>query len=164
MRGLAILIGLSSCGRIGFDADAQPDARSTDVSNANDGSGDGLPSTCQDDARYVVVAGLTSTYRKVNLDVSWDAARTDCEADGAHLTIPDNATETDNDAIGDWVGLTDAAQEGTWRTIQGGVATFLPWQPGQPDGGASENCARLEDELLEDRACTDTRDYSCECE
>jgi len=46
------------------------------------------------------------------------------------------------------------------------AATFLPWSAGQPDGGLGENCARLDDSLdaYEDRACSDTRDYSCECE
>jgi hypothetical protein len=171
VRGLAIVIALSSCGRIGFDpgTPVDVDARSSDGNGANDASdapSDGPPSACQTDARYRNIAGLTSRYRTVAVDLPWDAARSDCEADGAHLTILDDANEAASNAVGDWVGITDETQEGTWRTIKGGVATFLPWQSGQPDGNTTENCARLDDTTneLEDRACTDSRDYSCECE
>ncbi|HEY5939060.1 MAG TPA: C-type lectin domain-containing protein [Kofleriaceae bacterium] len=163
MWHLAILVAFAGCGRIGFDT-SQDAATQPDASDAT--RPDVPAGACANDPRYVEVAGLPSRYKTVALDVSWNDAREDCAADGAYLTIPDDALEAASDAIGDWIGITDEVEEGTWMTLEGVPATFLPWQPGQPDGGVGENCARLDDGLdqLEDRACTDTRDYSCECE
>lgn len=162
MRVVALLLGLAGCGRIGFDGRADAGLRP----DAGDANPVDVPAAgvCADDARYVAVAGLPHRYRTVAVERSWDQARTDCAADGAYLAIPDDALEAGSEAIRDWVGITDAVQDGVWLTLDGVPATFLPWLPGQPDGGPTENCARLEDDQLEDRECTDLRDYSCECE
>ena len=150
----------AGCGRIGFDptdavTDAQRDAPVADSS----------PASCTRDSRYEAVSGLASRYRTGTVDLAWAAAQADCEADGAHLPILDDVVEATAGVLGDWVGVTDAAGEGIWLTVAGAPAPYLPWIPGQPDGGTGENCARLEDGpgKLEDRECIDVRDYSCEC-
>lgn len=42
-----------------------------------------------------------------------------------------------------WIGLTDAEQEGTWRTAEGNVARFMAFRSGEPNnaGASGEDCA-----------------------
>ena len=42
-----------------------------------------------------------------------------------------------------WVGLSDAAAEGTWKWADGTTLNFNRWLSGQPDGGSSENFALI---------------------
>lgn len=169
MRLLAMLV-LSGCGRLGFDdvllgvQDAQePDGPPGDGPPADDGPHDApAVRACHGDARYVPSAGLASTYREVDLQTSWAQARADCMADDADLWVVESALEQAA-FDGDWIGITDVATEGVWLKVDGTPATFLPFEVGQPDGGASENCLRTDSAGFEDRECTDDRDYVCEC-
>jgi uncharacterized repeat protein (TIGR02543 family) len=42
-----------------------------------------------------------------------------------------------------WVGLSDAAAEGTWKWADGTTLNFNRWLSGQPDGGSGENFALI---------------------
>ena len=42
-----------------------------------------------------------------------------------------------------WVGLSDAAAEGTWKWVDGTTLNFNRWLSGQPDGGSGENFALI---------------------
>lgn len=62
-----------------------------------------------------------------------------------------------------WVGVTDAAQEGVWRTASGALANTCFTL--DPNGGDSENCVslRLENGAWDDRSCEQPpRCFACE--
>merc|ERR1712227_886336 len=41
-----------------------------------------------------------------------------------------------------WIGLSDFSHEGTWRWQEShDIPSYTNWQPGQPNGGTSQNCA-----------------------
>lgn len=170
MRWWPYLLLAAGCGRLGFDLpgegeDGPPAEAGADPPADGTAPGDGAAGACRTNALYVSRGALPHRYRTVASNLSWVQARTACGDDGAYLAIPDDAAEA---ALldGDWMGLTDAAVEGQWLTVFGAPAPFLPWAAGEPDGGVTENCARLDDNtlLLEARACADMRDYICECD
>jgi len=154
----------AACGRISFDPlgskdDAQPTA-DADIFIDGDPSIDAAPRACLTSPAYTAMGAIR--YREGTPLVSWAAARAACKSEGAELWVP-TSTAILNAWSGDWVGITDAGSEGTWVTVYGMPATFLPWDAAQPDGGNGENCARSTNGVMEDRDCTDLRDYVCEC-
>ena len=157
----AALLLLSACGRIAFDPllESKPiDAANGDVILG----GEPMPRACLMNVAYTTKAGSPNRYREGIPSVTWAAAQADCVADGARLWIIESALEQSS-WTGDWTGVTDAATEGTWLTVDGTPATFLPWLAGQPDGGAAEDCVRADSAGFEDRDCNDMRDFVCEC-
>jgi hypothetical protein len=127
---------------------------------------DAAPVRCQDNPAYVSLGGFPSTYRFTGAAASWMDAVLACEADGgAHLAVPDSAAEASAvGELGDWVGVSDQADEGMWVTIFGVAPGHLVFEAGQPDGGESEDCLRVFNTgEYEDRGCQDTRDFVCEC-
>jgi hypothetical protein len=164
MRWWCALALVTGCGRLGFDGRAAGDARTT---GSEAGSIlDVAASTCRTAPGYLQVAGAVHAYKVVQGNDAWPAARSSCAADGAYLAILDDAAEAAILPGNGWVGLTDAATEGTWLTVHGDPAPFLPWKPAEPAGGSMKNCARFDDVVrqLEARGCTDTRDWVCECD
>jgi hypothetical protein len=159
-----VIVVLTGCGRIGFDPfgsapiDAASDGAPIDVVDA-----DTTIRACLTSPLYATRQGLTSRYREGTTLIGWDAAQEECLAEGAHLWVPNTALEAMT-LTGDWVGITDEATEGTYLTVTGVPATYLPWAAGEPDGGTAENCVRNADIVFEDRACTDLRDFVCECD
>lgn len=163
------LLLLTGCGRISFDVLDLGDDVITDA--PVDGiATDGMPPlpdsptvrACHSDNRYQPFPGLANTYREGVELVSWDQARANCMVDDADLWVVESFVEL-SAFTGDWTGITDAAVENTWRKLDGTVATFLPFQVGEPDGGDSDDCIRTDAAGFEDRDCGDLRDYVCEC-
>lgn len=122
-------------------------------------------------------APATSQYRlfgNLASGTSFGAAKARCESDGTHLVIVETAAEAA--AIGTaiqldpsspyyWDGITDQVTENTWVTITGGAATYLPWDPGQPNGGRAANCALFDAQgHLYDFDCSGVEGFACECE
>ncbi len=159
-----MILVVAGCGRIGFDPSGTPpnDGTIDSDSDSSVGNENTVQRACVTNAAYSTKAGLTNRYREVMTVVPWTTARANCMADEAHLWIPDTVMEA-GAWSGDWVGITDAANEGTWTTVEGTAAVFLPWTLGQPDGGGAENCVRNEGTTFEDRGCADLRTYVCEC-
>jgi len=105
------------------------------------GSGGGCPSG------YVTVSGQTHKYKVLTAPGTWPGQSSSCTATAptAYLAIPDDATELAalDTLIGAtasyWVGVTDAATEGTWLNVKGAPQTFLPWQAGAPTTSPANN-------------------------
>jgi hypothetical protein len=110
-----------------------------------------------------------SSYRVSTTPQKQAAAVADCADDGprTHLTIPDNQAENveiDSLATNDsWLGINDAAADGTWTTVLGTAQGFFRWAPGQPDGGTLESCAFVADAVWQDADCVLPKYYVCEC-
>jgi hypothetical protein len=166
MRG-ALLLFACGCGRIGFATGSEAidasDAPRADAGAPGDDGPRDANAACQANPAYVAVGGLAHTYRQPAALITWDEARLDCANDGAFLAVMNDAMEAAA-LDGDWIGLTDVEVEGVWLTVNGEPAPYLAWVAGEPDGGTAENCARNDTLGFEARACTDLRDYVCECE
>jgi hypothetical protein len=143
MRWLVVL-ALVGCGRIGF----------APIASAVDGGGDGRPADdgmapTVDTIALVCPAGYDSVaggcYHDPQNGGTWTAAEAQCEADGVgHLVIFDDQNELDAlrgyaGGVVFWIGVTDRITPGSYLTVTGSVASFLPWSPGEPTGG-SQNC------------------------
>ncbi len=73
--------------------------------------------------------------------LTWKEAKARCEAVGGHLIVVDNAEENAYAAklVADakwedaWIGATDEAKEGDWRTVKGNPLPFTNWGDKQPN-------------------------------
>lgn len=79
---------------------------------------------------YLIVDGVE--------DLSWDSARSACEAAGGHLAIVGDAEEAAFvaklcDGRYMFLGASDAAEEGRWLWVDGTPLTFAHWMRGQPN-------------------------------
>jgi Lectin C-type domain len=162
---LGLLGGCSFDGSAGVDPDAMP------IDSAIDGMPDTPVRQCA--STYVQVAGapVASRYRMLPASGSVAQQTAMCAGDGAHLVVIDDVVELTALQIYApkrngffWVGLTDEAVEGEWRTSKGEVASYLPWKKGQPDGGTTANCALLADNELVDFGCSGGYPSVCECD
>jgi hypothetical protein len=134
---------------------------------------------------YAAINGSSTQYRIVEVNTTWAVAEADCNDDDdlvsgvtghTHLVVVGDATEktllTNQSSGNTWVGLSDEAVEGTfvWVTNENTngfpvVGQQPPWDAGDPDGGATENCVRFKNSFdFEDKACTDSNSYICECD
>ncbi len=152
--------------RDGEVEDAARDARRDGDDDDDDAPGDA--GACPQSYVVLPAAGTSSRYRAVDDSQTWQAAEAACEADGHHLAIPDAASErtalyqallTENI----WVGVTDRVVEGTWMTVIGTPATYVPWAPGEPD---AEDCVYISSatSLFVAQDCGSGRRYICECD
>ena len=77
--------------------------------------------------------------------MTYDAAKTQCESDGAFLAIP--RSEAENDYIADlipnkniWIGINDIDQEGVFVAVDGSDITYTNWDSGEPNSyGGNED-------------------------
>ncbi len=121
---------------------------------------------------YVSAANQSSKYKIVlATSVMWLTAEQACEQDGTHLWIPDSAAEKSAVlalAPGEnlWTGVTDRVALGQWVRVTGGMQTYLPWEPGEPDIDNQQLCIQVDSQLglFGDHECFDTREYICECD
>ena len=121
-------------------------------------------------AGYVALPGVTGhLYRKLAA-AGWTNQRAICgnEPANVHLAIPDDAIELAAlvTFAGDqqWVGISDAATEGTFVTVLDAPATFLPWDTGEPDNAGNQDCVRTKDAAkIETAGCGGLLVAVCEC-
>uniref|UniRef100_A0A8C7X5J2 C-type lectin domain-containing protein n=1 Tax=Oryzias sinensis TaxID=183150 RepID=A0A8C7X5J2_9TELE len=105
---------------------------------------------------------------------SWDEAREFCRARGADLVVIDSKEENTfllafrNQAV--WIGLTDKAQEGTWKWVDGSPLTLQFWEKDQPDNGGGrvsygeEDCIQIRNTpgFWNDVSCETSLRWICE--
>ncbi|XP_072044711.1 uncharacterized protein [Amphiura filiformis] len=90
---------------------------------------------------------------------SWDDARTACQGMGGDLVVINNQAENNflqnlipnTGRLGYWIGLTDAATEGTFVWVDSTVARtggvdslYTNWQEGEPNQAGDENCITMD--------------------
>ena len=82
--------------------------------------------------------------------MTYNAAKTQCESDGAFLAIP--RSEAENDYIADlipnvniWIGINDIDQEGVFVAVDGSNITYTNWDSGEPNDNYNEDgvCIRV---------------------
>ena len=162
----------AACGRVGFDPVAGDAEVAPGDGPSRDGGSDGAIDaqvTCP--GTYLMVAGLTSRYRVFGTSVDWLTAEQRCEQDGTHLWVPDSLMEKtavialipSNNL---WTGVTDRVSLGQWLRVTGGLQTYLPWEPGEPDLDSLQRCVQIDSQmgLFGDHECFDPREYVCECD
>ena len=99
---------------------------------------------------------------------SWAGGHDACVALGGYLAVPDSLAE--NTLLGTlgaaWIGVTDAAVEGTWRTSKGLAPTYTRWNGGEPNNaGGNEDCAAFTTGATwNDIPCSHGTTWACELE
>ncbi|MBM4361815.1 MAG: hypothetical protein FJ104_03980, partial [Deltaproteobacteria bacterium] len=161
---------------------AAPVTAAEDCAGFNDNGGTWTDYDCSTNRRYVCelpLAPLCPTGTTENTGRCYDfetanrtfaAARTFCQTYGAgyDLAVVGDATENEwirsNLANAAYLGLTDAATEGTWLDVNGSAPAYTNWYAPFPDGGVAANCVSLSDTsgFWDDQACSSTRRYVCE--
>lgn len=120
---------------------------------------DGVDNDCSgavDDAAACACPNIEiggNVYHMCNWPVSWPEARSLCDAKGLTLARVDSkrasralyaAARKLDRHDGWWIGYSDQAEEGTFRSADGALPTFAYWDKGQPnDRGCEEDCVAL---------------------
>jgi hypothetical protein len=123
-------------------------------------------------ATYAALPGAWAhVYRAIDAATGWAAQRAACTAEGGYLVEPDDDAELAavtelTGAAEVWIGVSDAAAEGTFVTGRGAPAAFLPWDAGEPDDlPGIADCVRAKPAgVYADDACATARRAICECE
>jgi hypothetical protein len=146
--------------------DAAPD--SVTLPNEPPADAPGVP----EDSPPVVCSSFTENggrYYKKLPAAGWTNQRSACGMmpGNVFLSIPDDDAELAAliaIAGGElWIGISDAAAEGVYVTVQGGAATFLPWASGEPDNQGNQDCVRTKGAGIETATCGAPAVAVCEC-
>lgn len=146
------------------------DARAADGPVAIDAPPADAPTGCP--VGYALLPGLASTHRyKALPTAAWTNQRSICGAEPAnvYLAVPDNLEELTALAAfagaDFWIGISDAAAEGSYVTVLGATATFAPWAPNEPDNTGNQDCVRAlaASSTIETDPCGSQAIAVCEC-
>jgi cysteine-rich repeat protein/YVTN family beta-propeller protein len=134
----------------------------------------GTPSLCTQACGSGVALGAASSYHYgstcyayyTTTTRNYSDAESACVALGGHLaTVNSSAVQSVLQLMGSfaWIGLTDAVSENVFRWLDGTTLSYTNWAGGQPNGGAGENCAYLENAYLwHDYPCAEAHQYFCQ--
>jgi serine/threonine protein kinase len=98
------------------------------------------------------------SYKFYPEQLTWKEGKAKCEALGGHLVIIDLPVENEfvagligkAGALDAWIGISDEAVEGQWRTVTGEQQFYTNWAPGQPnDKGAGEDFVLMSNRAIE---------------
>jgi hypothetical protein len=146
-----------------------------DTNMPGDGSTTDMPPAGCPSGYTPLTGGQTGhLYKLAGGAENWTTQESACQltSSSSHLAVPDDQAElTALDglaATNHWLGITDAAVEGTWRNVLNANQTFLPWQPPAPDNnapGQGEDCVEglPATNTINDRRCQDKLPAVCEC-
>jgi hypothetical protein len=163
--GLTCTVGVCRVPNLG-DAQSEPIDVTPDIAHDAAPCPAGYNPNAAAPNRYKIVTATPAT---------WDTARMSCINDSprAYLWIPNDVLENNAFALSGtrWIGVSDLALEGQWVTVNGGPATYQPWQAGSPVGDG-DCVAATElgggdaaiDVKWDDKVCTTPFAYICECE
>jgi hypothetical protein len=133
---------------------------------AIDGSGDGSVPGCPNGYGAMSGGNAGHAYRKLAA-ADWQTQVNACAADGAkvYLAIPDDPGEL-NGIRGEggdaWVGISDNATAGSYVTVLGAAATYLPWGNGEPN--TALHCVEeVKMTHLATLSCSNSLFAMCEC-
>jgi hypothetical protein len=121
-------------------------------------------------------------YFAVSQSLPWASARRNCTNRGAGWDLASIRSDADNRLVGEliteeaWVGASDAAAEGTWLWVIDQTAfwlgngltgrplggAFQTWNPDEPNGGATSDCARAVPALPPRASGPTWADFECE--
>jgi hypothetical protein len=103
---------------------------------------------------------------------SWTDAELDCASTGAYLFVPSDDNEDDIvqdgsklalDGVEIWIGLD--ANPPPYHWINSATNPYTKWDSGEPSGDSSKTCVALKNNgEWENRACSDSEAYVCECD
>ncbi|MDB4306013.1 hypothetical protein N9980_00440 [bacterium] len=110
--------------------------------------------TCSSVVSSGTFEGRAYELRKCDDPLTWFQSRDECQVFGGHLVTIHSLEEQiflmelidagTCEGWGPWIGLTDEDVEGDWIWVSGEPTTFTLWQPGEPNGGTSENYAHID--------------------
>jgi hypothetical protein len=118
-------------------------------------------------------------YFETSSKLEYSAAQAVCQSldSRANLACVNSATENDwlasqaedanDDITGFWIGYSDMADESTWVWEDSTcTSSYENWATNEPNGGASDDCVKLQvpETTWRDRPCTQTLPYVCKYE
>ena len=91
-------------------------------------------------------------YKVYNEPTDYNAAKTQCESDGAFLAIPRSKAENDYMKIlihigAIWIGIDDIDQEGVFVAVDGSNITYTNWREGEPNNWDNEDAVQFHEHL-----------------
>ncbi|XP_069119167.1 uncharacterized protein [Argopecten irradians] len=127
---------------------------------------------------YTEVCGTESILKFVGSQVQFEVAKSDCEADGGHLSRPITTVRwicvkdyalSRSSGVHVWTDITDRVEEGVLRFTDNSLVP-LPhyWQPGEPLASTKDwvdcVCVWPNSKLWDDIPCDNLAHYICEIE
>ena len=125
------------------DETAQP--ADTPVADTAAPDGDGEKEAKHPATKRLYSPDTKHDYQRIDVPMSWHAAKEYCEKLGGHLATA--TTESENKFIYDqfgrdhvvWLGATDEEEEGTWKWITGEPWEFQNWFRDEPNNKGGEH-------------------------
>ena len=115
-----------------------------------------------DDYFFVTECWGSRFYKVYSEKMTYNAAKTQCESDGAFLAIP--RSEPENDYIADlipnnhiWIGIDDIDQEGVFVAVDGSDITYTNWDWGEPNNANNEDAVTIRSKLK--KTWNDDKEY-----
>lgn len=113
--------------------------------------------------------------------LTWDAARSACQARGVGWDLASLRSAAESEFLGAvlsfeaWIGASDATTEGTWVWVNDNFAfwsggaedgsalggAYVNWNATEPNGGAATNCARVLPDLASPAPTARWADLTC---